>query len=136
MSITTVSPIYDIVTRADYLEFGVGAKKKNHREAGTDRLAPGFYWDAPGIDEFIAIGEGLAKRHSRKVKAHSYVLSFHVWAAFGLQPILQTLWGWFIAAPEWYWKLAIAGGAFGVLGAFGWLTWWVGKKLFRGYRGW
>lgn len=59
-----------------------------------------------------------------------------VWAAFGLQPILQTLWAWFLSANEWYWKLAIAGTAFVVLTVFGWLTWAVGKKLhtlFRGY---
>ena len=46
MSITTVSPVYDLGTRADYLEFGVGAKKMSHKKAGTDRLAPGFYCDA------------------------------------------------------------------------------------------
>jgi hypothetical protein len=57
-----------------------------------------------------------------------------VWAAFGLQPILQTLWGWFLSTQEWYWKLAIAGSAFVVLAGFGWLTWKIGKKLHESYR--
>jgi hypothetical protein len=77
VSITTVSPVYDLGTRADYLEFGVGAKKKGHKAAGTDRLAPGFYCDAPSIDEFIKTGNRLAEQNGRRVKAHSYVLSFH-----------------------------------------------------------
>lgn len=58
-----------------------------------------------------------------------------VWAAFGLQPILQTLWGWFLSAQEWYWKLSIAGVAFLVLTGFGWLTWKLGKRLHEWYRG-
>jgi hypothetical protein len=57
-----------------------------------------------------------------------------VWAAFGLQPILQTFWGWFLSAEEWYWKIAIAGSAFVVLAGFGWLTWKTGKKLHESYR--
>ena len=77
MSITTVSPVYDLGVRSDYLEFGVGTKKKNHKASGTDRLAPGFYCDAPNIGSFIDLGNQLAEQHGRKVKAHSYVLSFH-----------------------------------------------------------
>jgi hypothetical protein len=77
VSITTVSPVYDLGTRADYLEFGVGAKKRGHKAAGTDRLAPGFYCDAPGIAQFIETGNRLAEQNGRRVKAHSYVLSFH-----------------------------------------------------------
>ncbi|QDW28597.1 hypothetical protein FFF93_001450 [Arthrobacter sp. KBS0702] len=77
MSITTVSPVYDLGTRADYLEFGAGAKKKGHKAAGTDRLAPGFYCDAPSIAQFIKMGNWLADQNGRRVKAHSYVLSFH-----------------------------------------------------------
>lgn len=42
-----------------------------------------------------------------------------VWAAFGLQPILQTIWGWFLSAQPWYWKLSIAGTAFAVVTGFG-----------------
>jgi hypothetical protein len=38
VSITTVSQIYDLGTRADYLEFGVGAKKKGHKAALTGWL--------------------------------------------------------------------------------------------------
>lgn len=58
-----------------------------------------------------------------------------VWAAFGFQPILQTVWAWFLDAQEWYWKLAIAGSAFAVLAAFGWLTFRIGKKVSQLYRG-
>lgn len=57
-----------------------------------------------------------------------------LWAAFGFQPILQTVWGWFLSAHEWYWKLAIAGTAFAVLAGFGWLTWQLGKKLHESFR--
>lgn len=57
-----------------------------------------------------------------------------VWAAFGLQPILQTLWGWFASAHEWYWKVAIAGTAFAVLTGFGWLIRAFGKWLYAWYR--
>ena len=58
-----------------------------------------------------------------------------VWAAFGLQPILHTLWGWFSEASEWYWKIAIAGSAFVVLAGFGWFTLRLGETLHRSYRG-
>lgn len=58
-----------------------------------------------------------------------------IWAAFGLQPIMQTVWGGFQGASEWYWKLAIAGGAFVVLVAFFWLLLRLGKKLHDWYRG-
>jgi hypothetical protein len=57
-----------------------------------------------------------------------------VWTAFGFQPILQTLWGWFLNAQEWYWKLSIAGTAFVVLAGFGWLTWKLGRKLQEFFR--
>ncbi|WP_082492608.1 relaxase/mobilization nuclease domain-containing protein [Arthrobacter sp. Leaf69] len=77
MSITTVSPVYDLGTRAAYLELGVGAKKKGHKAAGTDRLAPGFYCDAPSIDAFVKMGNLLAEQNGRRVKAHSYIVSFH-----------------------------------------------------------
>lgn len=57
-----------------------------------------------------------------------------VWAAFGLQPILHTLWVWFLGADEWYWKLAIAGIALAVLTGFGWLTRFLGRWLHAWYR--
>lgn len=57
-----------------------------------------------------------------------------LWAAFGLQPIVQTVWGAFLAAQEWYWKLVIAGGSFVALAAFGWLTWRLGTKLHGWYK--
>ena len=58
-----------------------------------------------------------------------------LWAAFGLHPILQTIWGSFLTAEAWYWKLLIAGGAFGILAVLGGLTYWVGKKLHQFYKG-
>lgn len=57
-----------------------------------------------------------------------------VWAAFGLQPILQTLWASFLSTQEWYWKIAIASAAFVVLAGIGGLTWKIGKKLHELYR--
>ena len=57
-----------------------------------------------------------------------------VWAAFGFRPILQTIWASFAAAEVWYWKLAIAGAAFGSLTVLGWLTCWLGKKVYLFYK--
>ena len=65
----------------------------------------------------------------------SFGVAQTLWAAFGLQPILQTVWGWFSDSAEWQGKLAIAGGAFACLGVYGWLTWLLGGKLYRFYRG-
>ncbi|MET4581573.1 hypothetical protein ABIE21_001063 [Conyzicola nivalis] len=76
MSITDVKADYDIRASAEYLVLGVGTKRKGHLASGTNRLVPGFYCDAPGINEFVALGNDLAKQHGRKVKAQSYVLSF------------------------------------------------------------
>ncbi|MCU1419881.1 MAG: hypothetical protein JWR57_1050 [Mycetocola sp.] len=76
MSITDVKSEYDVRASAEYLVFGVGAKKKQHKAAGTNRITPGFYCDAPSVAEFVAMGERLAKRNSRRVQAQSYVLSF------------------------------------------------------------
>ncbi|WP_152273647.1 hypothetical protein [Arthrobacter koreensis] len=58
-----------------------------------------------------------------------------LWAAFGLQPILQTVWEGFSDSAEWQGKLAIVGGAFACLGVYGWVTWLLGGKLYRFYRG-
>ncbi|TDW31408.1 relaxase/mobilization nuclease domain-containing protein [Cryobacterium psychrophilum] len=76
MSVTDVKPDYDLGTSADYLVFGVGAKKRKHTAAGSNRIVPGFYCDAPCVEAFVALGDELAKQNSRKVKAQSYVLSF------------------------------------------------------------
>lgn len=70
-----VSPVYDLGARADYLSHGTGDKKRKHLRQGTDRIAPGFYCDAPSIEEFIALGNLLAEQHGRKVKAQSYIVS-------------------------------------------------------------
>lgn len=76
MSITTVSPVYDLRVRADYLTVGVGQKRHDHLTEGTDRLAPGFYCDAASVEEFVMLGDQLAEQQGRRVKAQSYVLSF------------------------------------------------------------
>jgi hypothetical protein len=76
MSITDVKPDYDLDASTDYLVFGVGAKKRKHEAAGSNRIAPGFYCDAPSVNAFVALGQELAKKNGRKVKAQSYVLSF------------------------------------------------------------
>jgi len=76
MSVTDVKSDYDVGASAEYLVFGMGAKKRKHRAAGTNRLAPGFYCDAPSVEAFVALGHELAKRNRRKVQAQSYVLSF------------------------------------------------------------
>lgn len=76
MSTTNISPVYDLGTRADYLQFGVGAKKSGHQEAGTNRIAPGYYCDAEDIDIFIQWGNHFAEANKRRVKAHSILLNF------------------------------------------------------------
>ena len=57
-----------------------------------------------------------------------------LWAAFGLQPILQTVWGYFVEAQEWYWKITIAASTFLMLAAFSWLIVRLGKNLHEWYR--
>lgn len=64
---TTVCPVYNLGTRADYLKLGIGTEKKGHQAAGTDRRAPGFYCDAPSISEFIQLGNRLAEENGRQV---------------------------------------------------------------------
>ncbi|WP_148061249.1 hypothetical protein [Frondihabitans sp. PhB188] len=73
---TDVKPDYDLKRSTEYLVLGTDAKRKKHLAGGTNRLVPGFYCDAPDVASFVALGDDLARRHSRKVKAQSYVLSF------------------------------------------------------------
>lgn len=77
MSTTNISPIYDLGTRADYLEMGRGSKASGHRSAGTNRIAPGFHVDAANIDEFIELGNRLAAGNKRRVKAQGLLVNFH-----------------------------------------------------------
>ncbi|CCM62037.1 relaxase/mobilization nuclease domain-containing protein [Candidatus Microthrix parvicella] len=76
MNITTVDALRNLGVRGDYLEFGSGAMKAGHKDAGTNRLGPGFYCDAPTIEAFIHLGNRLAEQNGRKVKAHSYLMSW------------------------------------------------------------
>ena len=76
MSVTDVKSDYDVSASVDYLLFGVGAKKEKHRAAGTNRLQPGFYCDAPSVEAFVTLADALARKNSRKIQAQSYVLSF------------------------------------------------------------
>lgn len=60
MNITTVDALRNLGVRGDYLEFGSGAMKAGHKDAGTNRLGPGFDRDAPTIEAFIHLGNRLA----------------------------------------------------------------------------
>lgn len=54
----------------------------------------------------------------------------------GLGPLLGWAWGSFAAASAWWAKALIALAALGGCALFGWLLWWLGKKLYERYRGW
>ncbi|WP_346007502.1 relaxase/mobilization nuclease domain-containing protein [Janibacter terrae] len=77
MSSVDVRPVHNLRDRADYLEYGVGLKKKLHCAAGTDRLAV-MYCSLGSIDEFVERGEALAEAHGRSVQAQSYLQNFEV----------------------------------------------------------
>jgi hypothetical protein len=76
VSATSVRALHDLGVSGDYLEFGVGSMKAGHKEAGTNRFGSGSYCDAPSVEAFIAMGDRFAEEHGRKVKAHSYVMSW------------------------------------------------------------
>lgn len=79
MNTSNVTPIRDLGVKGDYVKYGVGDMKAGHKEAGTDRLGPGFYCDEPSIEAFIELGNRFAEQFGRKVKAHDYVLSWPPW---------------------------------------------------------
>lgn len=54
----------------------------------------------------------------------------------GLGPLLGWAWDSFAAASVWWAKGLIAFAAVGGCALFGWLLWWLGKKLYESYRGW
>jgi len=54
----------------------------------------------------------------------------------GLGPLLGWAWESFAAASAWWAKALIALAALGGCALFGWLLWWLGKKLYESYRGW
>lgn len=54
----------------------------------------------------------------------------------GLGPLLGWAWDSFAAASAWWAKALIALAALGGCALFGWLLWWLGKKLYESYRGW
>lgn len=54
----------------------------------------------------------------------------------GLGPLLGWAWDSFAAASVWWAKTLIALAALGGCALFGWLLWWLGKKLYESYRGW
>ena len=54
----------------------------------------------------------------------------------GLGPLLGWAWDSFAAASVWSTKALIALAALGGCALFGWLVWWLGKKLYESYRGW
>ncbi|YCU58795.1 hypothetical protein ACRYGV_06280 [Mycobacteroides abscessus] len=54
----------------------------------------------------------------------------------GLGPLLGWAWDSFAAASVWWTKGLIALAALCGCALFGWLIWWLGKKLYESYRGW
>src|SRR5699024_7680739 len=54
----------------------------------------------------------------------------------GLGPLLGWAWDSFAAASVWWAKGLIAFAALSGCALFGWLLWWLGKKLYESYRGW
>ncbi|HJC28340.1 MAG TPA: hypothetical protein H9759_02990, partial [Candidatus Dietzia intestinipullorum] len=54
----------------------------------------------------------------------------------GLGPLLGWAWDSFATASTWWAKGLIALAALGGCALFGWLLWWLGKKLYESYRGW
>ena len=54
----------------------------------------------------------------------------------GLGPLLGWAWDSLAAASTWWAKALIALAALGGCALFGWLLWWLGKKLYESYRGW
>lgn len=54
----------------------------------------------------------------------------------GLGPLLGWAWDSFAAVSAWWTKALIALAALGGCALFGWLLWWLGKKLYESYRGW
>lgn len=73
--ICTISPVYDLRARADYLSLGApgSAKRRGHEVAGTDRLGAGTLIDAPSLSAFVAEAERLTA--GRRVKAQGIVVS-------------------------------------------------------------
>lgn len=71
--ICTIQPVYDLAARAAYLCEGVGERRRAHRAAGTDRLMPGSFIDAPDMAAFVSMGNLLTT--ARRVKAQSIVIS-------------------------------------------------------------
>lgn len=53
----------------------------------------------------------------------------------GLGPLLGWAWDSFAVASVWWAKALIALAALGGCALFGWLLWWLGKKLYESYRG-
>lgn len=53
-----------------------------------------------------------------------------------LGPLLGWAWDSFADTSAWWAKALIALAALGGCALFGWLLWWLGKKLYESYRGW
>lgn len=54
----------------------------------------------------------------------------------GLGPLLGWAWDSFAVASVWWAKALIALAVLGGCALFGWLLWWLGKKLYESYWGW
>lgn len=82
MSYTHVSGCTNVGARTEYLLFGIGARKARHLERGTSRLplladgSPAITCDTGSVEDFVALAQGLADEHGRKIQAYSYIQSF------------------------------------------------------------
>lgn len=54
----------------------------------------------------------------------------------GIGPLFGWAWDSFAAATTWSSKVLIAVGSLAGCGLFGWLVWWIGKKVHANFQGW
>lgn len=75
MSITRVNAIHDVGGHDAYVHEGRGEQRRQHLADGSDRLAPGSRSDLPR-EEFVALGQHLAREHGRRVEALGFVVAW------------------------------------------------------------
>lgn len=75
MSVVKVFAIKSVRANQAYVEHGRGEQRREHLAGASDRLSPGSVSDLP-VEEFIALGERLAKEHGRANEAYGYILAF------------------------------------------------------------
>uniref|UniRef100_UPI0035E31D8C relaxase/mobilization nuclease domain-containing protein n=1 Tax=Microbacterium aquilitoris TaxID=3067307 RepID=UPI0035E31D8C len=75
LSTTKVSAIHDVAGHDNYVHEGRGAQRRKHLAGGSDRLAPGWRSDLPR-EEFVTLGQQLARGHGRRVEALGFVVAW------------------------------------------------------------